>query len=493
MSSTRTIVEAVKALENGALSSVELTQEHLNRIEQRDGQLHAFLYVDRDGALEAANASDERRAEGKSLGPLDGIPISIKDVIVTKGMPTTAASKMLEGFESPYDATVVAKLKAAGAVILGKTNCDAWAHGSSTENSAYGPTKNPWDTSRVPGGSSGGSAAAVAAGMGLASIGTDTGGSVRQPASLCGVTGLKPTYGRSSRNGLIAMASSFDCPGPLTRTAEDASLILSVMSGQDPLDATSLPETFRPLPIDSTDTPLAGKTIGLPKEYFGSGLDREVEELIREALAVYERLGAELVDISLPLTKYAIATYYVVIPAEVSSNLARFDGIRYGHRSARAKTLQETYVKSRAEGFGPEAKRRIMLGTYVLSSGYYDAYYKRAMQVRTRVIDEFALAFESVDLIAGPVAPTPAFKLGEKTNDPLSMYLEDVYTVTANLAGIPGISIPAGFVETGDHQLPVGLQLLGPQLGEDVILHAAQAYQQVTDWHLQEPPQGARS
>ncbi|MBI4023074.1 Asp-tRNA(Asn)/Glu-tRNA(Gln) amidotransferase subunit GatA [Candidatus Berkelbacteria bacterium] len=508
MYSPQTISEASKLLAAKKLSAVALATGHLDRIDRLNPELNAFLYVDKQGALAAAQASDKRRAEGKSLGPLDGIPISIKDVIVTKGMPTTAGAKMLEGFESPYDATVVRRLKDAGAVILGKTNCDAWAHGTSTENSAYGPTKNPWDTSRVPGGSSGGSAAAVAAGMGLASIGTDTGGSIRQPASLSGVTGLKPTYGRASRYGLIAMASSLDCPGPITRSAEDAALILSIIAGRDPHDATSLPSETINYQLSTINLPLKGKKIGLPKEYFGEGLDAEVERVIRQALAVYQQLGAELVEISLPMTEYALAAYYIICPAEVSSNLARYDGIRYGHRSAEATSLREIYDKSRAEGFGPEAKRRIMIGTYVLSSGYYDAYYRRAMQVRTKVVDEFAQAFESVDLIAGPVSPTAAFKIGEKADDPLALYLLDVYTVTANLAGIPGISIPCGFLDEkkgvrskkqGDEshtpnsalhppRLPVGLQLLGPQLGEDVILQAAMAFQRETDFHLQDPP-----
>lgn len=483
----KTIAEASLSLAKGELSSRALTESALQAIDDHDGELHAYLHVDRDGALKAATEADERLRSGSAKGPLDGIPISVKDVIVTRGMPTTAADKLLSGYVSPYDATVVTRLKEAGAVILGKTNCDAWAHGSSTENSAYGPTKNPWDTERVPGGSSGGSAAAVAAGMGLASIGTDTGGSIRQPAALTGVTGFKPTYGRLSRYGLIAMASSLDCPGPFTRSAEDAQLLAHIMSGRDPLDATTLPaDKIHHAGVGNDPHPLKGKVIGLPKEYFAEGLDGAVGSRVREALQVLERLGAELREISLPMTQYGIAVYYVIMPAEVSSNLARFDGIRYGQRAEGAKNLAEIYLKSRAEGFGPEAKRRIMMGTYVLSSGYYDAYYQRAMQVRTKIIDEFAAAFHEVDLIAGPTTPTPAFRFGEKSNDPLAMYLSDVYTVTANLAGIPGISIPAGFAEVEGSRIPVGLQLLGPQLGDDEVLRAAIAFQRETGWHLEE-------
>jgi aspartyl-tRNA(Asn)/glutamyl-tRNA(Gln) amidotransferase subunit A len=483
----KTIAVAAKALEAGELSAVELTTTYLDAIATKDEALNAYLNVDRDGALEAAKAADERRAAGQVRGALDGIPISVKDVIVTEGIPTTAASKLLDGYVPPYDATVVQKLKDAGAVILGKTNCDAWAHGSSTENSAYGPTRNPWDTSRVPGGSSGGSAAAVAAGLGLASIGTDTGGSIRQPAALTGTTGFKPTYGRVSRYGLIAMASSLDCPGPFTRTAEDAAILMAAIAGRDPLDATSLPDAPPAVPVLDDVRPLAGKVIGVPNEFFGEGLDPRVDGLVRQALRVYERLGATLKPISLPLTKYGIAVYYIVMPAEVSSNLARFDGIRYGRRAADATSLAEVYAKTRAQGFGTEAKRRIMMGTYVLSSGYYDAYYRRAMQVRRLLIDEVRDTFGQVDFIATPTAPTPAFKFGEKTNDPLQMYLSDVYTVTANLTGNPAISIPCGFVAEDGHELPVGLQLIGDITDDENVLRAAMAYQRETDWHKKEP------
>ncbi len=533
----RTIKEAEKALEQGQTSARALTEAALTAIDERDEQLHAFLHVDREGALVAADASDIRRKEGKSIGLIDGIPISIKDVLVTKDMPSTAGDRMLEGYRSPFDATVVARLRAAGAIILGKTNCDAWAHGSSTEHSAYGPSRNPWDTTRVPGGSSGGSAVAVASGMSLAALGTDTGGSIRQPAALTGITGFKPTYGRCSRYGLIAMGSSLDCPGPLARTAEDCALLFDLMKGHDPLDATSLPNQrasrYQLLASRKTDRhgpqssklkaesySLAGRRIGIPKEYFGEGLDPAVANVVREALAVYESLGAELIDIELPLTKYGIAAYYIIMPAEVSSNLARMDGIRFGQsviasqrdlpakagwkELASIRTADDLIRANRTAGFGPEAKRRIMLGTYVLSSGYYDAYYQWAMQVRTKLFEEFRAAFREVDLIAGPTTPTPAFKLGQHTSDPLAMYLEDIYTVTANLAGLPGISIPCGFARAGisppsggvkegarGAELPVGLQLLGPQLGDESILQAAMAYQRVTDWHLSEPPLGS--
>ncbi|MBI2589921.1 Asp-tRNA(Asn)/Glu-tRNA(Gln) amidotransferase subunit GatA [Candidatus Berkelbacteria bacterium] len=500
----QTITEASKLLEEGKISSREFTEEHLERIRERDESIHAYLTVDRAGALEAASKSDERRAEGKSLGPLDGIPISIKDVIVTEGIETRAASKMLAGFVPPYDATVVARLKAAGAVILGKVNCDAWAHGSSTENSDFGPSKNPWDLGRVPGGSSGGSAAAVAAGLGLASIGTDTGGSIRQPAALCGVTGLKPTYGRLSRYGLIAMASSLDCPGPLARSAEDCALLFEVMAGRDLLDSTSLPTSPLTPYASSPDRPLAELKIGLPKEYFAEGLDSQVGAAVNQAVKTLEKLGATIIDVSLPLTPYALPAYYVIMPAEVSSNLARYDGLRYGYSEIRnpkseIRNANELIIKNRSLGFGAEAKRRIMMGTYVLSSGYYDAYYKKAMQVRTLIVEDFHQVFDQVDVLATPTSPIPAWKLGEKVNDPLQMYLADIYTVSANLAGIPGISIPCGFVtsssltgsdsvpDRGSQPLPIGLQLLGNQLDEEKILRVAIAYQRATDWHLYEP------
>lgn len=486
MISVTTIKEAADLLAAGELSAKELAEEMLERVSEQNPELNAYLSVDREGAIAAAEASDERRAEGKTLGPLDGIPLSIKDIIVTKGIETTAASKMLENWIPPYDATIVTKLKDAGAVILGKVNCDAWAHGSSTENSAFGPSKNPWDLDRVPGGSSGGSAVAVAAGLGLASIGTDTGGSIRQPAALCGITGLKPTYGRLSRYGLIAMASSLDCPGPMTRTAEDAVLLMQTMAGRDPYDSTTLPnEGIGQTAVGDQQQPLKGLRVGLPKEYFADGLSAEVSGSVQQALKQLEALGATLVEVSLPSTSAALPAYYVIMPAEVSSNLARFDGIRYGHGEPRDGTNAKSLtIANRTAGFGAEAKRRIMLGTFVLSHGYYDAYYKKAMQVRTKLIAEFDQVFQDVDIIATPTTPSTAFKFGEKTQDPLSMYLADIYTVSANLAGIPGISVPCGF---DSQNLPIGLQLLGPQLGEDAILRAAIAYQRDTDWHRKQP------
>ncbi|MCA9388157.1 Asp-tRNA(Asn)/Glu-tRNA(Gln) amidotransferase subunit GatA [Candidatus Berkelbacteria bacterium] len=485
----KTITQANEALEKGELRSIDLVNEHFDRINEHDSKIKSFLTLNKEEALAQAQASDRRRAESKSLGDLDGIPVSIKDIVAIKNLRTTASSNLLANFVPAYDATVVKKLKEAGAVILGKVNCDAWAHGSSTENSDFGPSKNPWDLERIPGGSSGGSTAAVAAGFGLASIGTDTGGSIRQPASLCGVTGLKPTYGRVSRYGLIAMASSLDCPGPITRSAEDAALMMRVIAGQDYLDSTTLPEgKFPEVNVDKDgNAPLKGLRVGLPKEYFADGLDSEVAQVVEEAIDQFKKLGAEFKEVSLPTTKNALAVYYVIMPAEVSSNLARFDGIRYGVRSEKAQNLAEIYDLSRSEGFGAEAKRRIMMGTYVLSSGYYDAYYKKAMQVRTLIIEDFHRVFDEVDLLLTPTSPTPAWKMGEKTEDPLTMYLADIYTVSANLAGIPGISVPCGFVKQDSSQLPVGLQLLGNQLDEDKILRAAIAYQQATDWHLRDP------
>ncbi len=488
-----TIAEAAKWLAAGEVSAKELAEEHLERIAEHNPTLNAYLSVDREGALAAAEASDARRAAGESLGLLDGIPLSVKDVFTTRGIETTAASKMLEGFVPAYDATIVSRLKGAGAVILGKNNCDAWAHGSSTENSDFGPSKNPWDIARVPGGSSGGSSAAVAAGLGLASLGTDTGGSIRQPAALTGTTGLKPTYGRLSRHGLIAMASSLDCPGPITRTAEDAAILLHALSAVDPMDATTLPEARFPLmAVGDQAKPLEGLRIGLPAEYFAEGLDPAVAERVQAAIRHLEMLGATIKDVSLPTTPYALAAYYIIMPAEVSSNLARYDGIRYGYRASDPKDLLDLYLASRSEGLGTEAKRRIMLGTFVLSHGYYDAYYTKAMQVRTKLIDDFTRVFGEVDILATPTTPAPAFKFGEKTADPLAMYLEDIYTVSANLAGIPGISVPCGFVERDGVPLPVGLQLLGPQLGEEAILRTAMAYQRETDWHRRVPAEFAR-
>jgi aspartyl-tRNA(Asn)/glutamyl-tRNA(Gln) amidotransferase subunit A len=408
---------------------------------------------------------------GETLPSLAGVPIGIKDVMVTKGVRTTAGSKILENFIPPYDCTVVARLEAAGAIMLGKMNCDEFAMGSSNENSAYGPVRNPRDKSRVPGGSSGGSAAAVAAGMAVATLGSDTGGSIRQPASFCGVVGLMPTYGRVSRYGLIAFASSLDHIGPLTKTVKDTAILLRVIAGHDPLDSTSVDV---PVPNYEADLakPVAGLKIGVPKEYFGEGLDEEVRAAIEAGIVKLRSAGCEIVPISLPHTKYAIPTYYVIATAEASANLARFDGVRYGHRSKDANTLSQMYRKSRDEGFGAEVKRRIMLGTYALSSGYYDAYYIKAQRVRTLLTRDFEEAFQKVDAIVTPTAPTPAFKIGEKSDDPLSMYLADIYTVTADLAGVPGISVPCGQTLSG---LPIGLQILGRHFDESTVLRVAQA------------------
>ena len=467
----------------------EKLEKIYGRIGALEPQLHALLKV-----VEVQPNSES--------GLLSGMVGTIKDVLTTKGIETTAGAKMLEGWVPPYDATVVRRLAQAGATLIGKTNCDAWAHGTSTENSYFGPTRNPWDTQRVPGGSSGGGAVAVAADYGDFSIGTDTGGSIRQPAALTGVTGLKPTYGRVSRSGLIAMASSLDCPGPMARSAAVCAQILEVIAGKDPLDATSVPgKPFAAgavtAPPKNSDRPLAGLRVGIPKEYFAEGLDSRVETAVRAGLATMEQLGASLVQVSLPRTTYALACYYIIMPAEVSSNLARFDGIRFGHSVRRSYkpevtsqklTMIEMVKQNRAEGFGAEAKRRIILGTFVLSAGYVDAYYRKALQVRTLLREDFAKAFEQVDVIATPTTPNPAFKLGEKTSDPLTMYLEDIYTVSANLVGIPGVSIPCGFIEQDAQQLPVGLQLLGPMWGEEQILRTAHFYQQATDWHTRRPP-----
>lgn len=457
------------------------------QIDATEPELHALL----------ARQVIEPTAEGS----LSGTYATVKDVIVTQGVETTAGAKMLKGWMPPYDATVVTRLKSAGATILGKNNCDAWAHGTSTENSDFGPTKNPWDTERVPGGSSGGSAAAVAAGYGDFSLGSDTGGSIRQPAAFCGVTGLKPTYGRVSRYGLIAMASSFDTIGPLARDVATAARVLEVIAGRDSRDATTVPgQQFRAAAVtqafDNPDRPLTGLRVGIPREYFADGLDPLVEQPVRAAIAQLESLGATLVELSLPSTTYAVACYYVLVPAEVSSNLARFDGIRFGH-SVRRTSGDESRItnhielvkRNRGEGFGAEAKRRIILGTFVLSAGYVDAYYKKASRVRTLLRNEFTEAFSQVDVIATPVTPGLPFKLGEHADDPLALYLQDIYTVPANLVGIPGVSVPCGFVRPADGQreLPVGLQLLGPMFGEETLLRTAHAYQQATNWHTRRP------
>ncbi|UCG71798.1 MAG: Asp-tRNA(Asn)/Glu-tRNA(Gln) amidotransferase subunit GatA [Chromatiales bacterium] len=476
-----TIAELAGQLAAGDTSSRELTEATLARIEAADADLNAFINVCAEAALAEADAADARRARGEA-GPLTGVPFAHKDIFCTRGVTTTCGSHMLENFVPPYDATVVARLKDAGLVTVGKTNMDEFAMGSSNETSYFGAVRNPWDTACTPGGSSGGSAAAVAAGLVPAATGTDTGGSIRQPAALTGVTGLKPTYGRVSRFGMIAFASSLDQAGVLALTAEDAALVLQAMAGFDPHDSTS---TDAPVAdyAASLNNELKGKRIGVPGEFFDAGLDPACEQAVRGALAEFEQLGASVVDVSLPHLGLSVPTYYIVAPAEASSNLSRFDGLRFGHRAAGAETLEELYKKTRQEGFGAEVKRRIMTGTYVLSAGYYDAYYLKAQQTRQLIADDFRQAFETVDLIAGPTTPTPAFRLGEKTDDPVQMYLNDIYTIGVNLAGLPGISVPCGFADN----LPVGLQLIGPHFGESVVLNFAHQYQQATDWHQQVP------
>ena len=469
------------ALQQGEISSVDLTQHFLDRINKHNGELNAFISVTDELALAQAKAADER-LQAKTAGPLTGIPLAHKDIFCTKGIRTSCASRMLDKFVAPYDATVVEKLNAAGMVTLGKTNMDEFAMGSSNETSFYGPVKNPWDTGRVPGGSSGGSAAAVAAGLAPVATGTDTGGSIRQPSSLCNLTGLKPTYGRISRYGMIAFASSLDQAGPMANSAEDAAWLMNVMSGFDERDSTSVEREVPDYTATLNDS-LEGLTIGLPKEYFGEGLDPKVAATVEAAIKSYEAMGAKLKEITLPNTALAVPTYYVVAPAECSSNLSRMDGVRFGHRAEDPKDLMDLYTRSRGEGFGDEVKRRIMIGTYALSAGYYDAYYIKAQQCRRLIRDDFLRAFEEVDVIMGPTATNPAFRFGEKSNDPVSMYLEDIFTINTNLAGLPGMSIPAGFVDG----LPVGLQIIGNYFDEARLLNVAHRYQQETDWHLQTP------
>ena len=463
------------------ITSVELTQAIFDRIDQFDPKLQAYLHLARESALAQARAADARRAQGEDT-PLLGIPLAIKDVICVNGLPATAGSKILEGFVPPYDATAVGRMRALGAVFLGKTNTDEFAMGSSTENSAYGVTHNPWDLERVPGGSSGGSAAAVAADLCLGAFGSDTGGSVRQPASLCGVVGVKPSYGRVSRYGLIAFASSLDQIGPLAKDVTDAAMLLRAIAGHDPLDSTSMP-TAVPDYAAHFRSDLKGVRVGVPKEYFIDGMQPEVEQAIRAAIEVLKSLGAEIREVSLPHTDYGLSVYYLIAPAEASANLARFDGVRYGLRIDRGE-LWATYRATRGLGFGPEVKRRIMIGTYALSAGYYDAYYLKAQQVRTLIKADYEAAFKEVDVIACPTSPTTAFKIGEKVADPLQMYLSDVFTLNQNLAGICGVALPCGFDGQG---LPIGLQLNGPAFGEEKILSAAYAYEQATEWHTQKP------
>ena len=477
----KTIAQLSAGLAAGEFSSEELTRAFLARIERFDPGLNAFITVTAESALAQARSADERRRQGQA-GPLTGVPIAQKDIFCTNGVRTSCGSRMLDRFLAPYDATVVEKLNAAGAVMLGKTNMDEFAMGSSNETSFYGPVRNPWDLDAVPGGSSGGSAAAVAARLTPGATGTDTGGSIRQPAALCGITGIKPTYGRVSRWGMIAYASSLDQGGPMARTAEDCALLLGAMAGFDPRDSTSVD---RPVPdyVVALGQPLAGLKIGLPKEYFGEGLDGAVARVVEAAIAEYRKLGAETVDVSLPNSQLAIPAYYVIAPAECSSNLARFDGVRYGHRCESPRNLLDLYIRSRAEGFGAEVTRRILVGTFALSAGYYDAYYLKAQQIRRLISDDFRRAFAQVDVIAGPTSPTVAFNIGEKVDDPITMYLSDIYTIAVNLAGLPGLSLPVGFVG----QRPVGLQLIGDYFAEDRLLNVAHRYQQVTDWHQRAP------
>jgi aspartyl-tRNA(Asn)/glutamyl-tRNA(Gln) amidotransferase subunit A len=464
-------------LESRRISAVELTQAVIARTKAVDPVVRAFNSADEADALAQAAASDARRAAGQARGALDGIPVGLKDVIAVAGQPLTASSRMLENFISPYDATVTTRLKQAGAVLWGRLNCDEFAMGSSTENSAFHPTSNPWDPSRVPGGSSGGSAAALAAGEAIATLGSDTGGSIRQPAALCGVVGLKPSYGLISRYGLIAYASSLDQIGPMTRTVEDTAIVLGAIAGHDERDSTS----YRAA-IPDYRAELASRRgpwrLGIPKEYFGEGLDPEIGAAVEQAIAHYRTLGCEIREVSLPHTAYCLDTYYIIATAEASSNLARYDGIRYGHRSKQAKDIVDLYFQSRAEGFGAEVKRRIILGTYVLSSGYYDAYYLRAQKVRTLIRQDFLNAYREVDALITPTSPIPAFKLGEKS-DPLAMYLCDIYTIGVNLAGLPAVSVPCGFTRA---QLPIGLQLIGQPFQEANLLAIAQAYERGHDW-----------
>ena len=470
-----------KALAAKDISSVELTRLYLDRIARLDTKLNAFISVDEEKSLAQARVADDLLAAGQA-GPLTGIPLAQKDIFCAKGWLTTCGSKMLGNFVSPYDATVIERCNAAGAVILGKTNMDEFAMGSSNESSYFGAVRNPWNMECVPGGSSGGSAAAVAALLAPAATGTDTGGSIRQPAAMCGLTGLKPTYGVVSRYGMIAFASSLDQGGPMARSAEDCALLLNTMAGFDERDSTSLDRPSENYARD-LDKPVSGLKIGLPKEFFGEGCDPKVMQRIEEAIAEYRKLGAETVEISLPNMRLAVPAYYVIAPAEASSNLSRFDGVRYGHRAPEYTDLNDMYSKTRAQGFGEEVKRRILIGTYVLSHGYYDAYYLQAQRIRRLIANDFVQAFKQCDVIMGPTSPTTAFRIGEKAADPVQMYLSDIYTIAVNLAGLPGMAVPAGFVDG----LPVGLQLIGDYFSEAKLLNVAHRYQQVTGWHLQHP------
>ncbi|MBF0184206.1 MAG: Asp-tRNA(Asn)/Glu-tRNA(Gln) amidotransferase subunit GatA [Magnetococcales bacterium] len=479
-----TLKQAADLLRQRTVSAVELTQFFLDRIVTHNPELNAFITVDAEGALTAARQADARLAAGQG-GPLTGIPLAVKDLFCTKGVRTTCASRMLANFTPPYESTVTRRLQEAGMVMLGKTNMDEFAMGSSNETSYFGPVRNPWDRSRTPGGSSGGSAAAVAAGLCVAALGTDTGGSIRQPASMTGITGLKPTYGRVSRFGMIAFASSLDQAGPMTRTVEDAALLLQAMAGHDPLDATSIDQ-----PVEDYGSLLAqdkgpqermrGLRIGIPQEYYTDGMAAAVRKSLEEAIRVFQDLGAVCQPVALPCTDYAIPTYYIIAPAEASSNLARYDGIRFGYRCEQPADLADMFARSRSEGFGAEVKRRIMLGTYVLSSGYYDAFYRKAQKVRRLIADDFQAAFTQVDLLLTPTAPETAFRIGEKNADPVKMYLSDIFTINVNLAGLPALSVPCGW---DAQNLPIGLQLIGRPLQEGTLLSAGHAFQQVTAWH----------
>ena len=478
-----TLSKAHERLKNKEITSVELTQAILDRIRGVDEKVRAFIFVTEETALAQAKAADNAIAKGR-ITPLTGIPIAIKDLICTKGLRTTCASKMLENFVPPYDATVISRLKAENAVFIGKTNMDEFAMGSSNEHSGFMVTKNPWELDHVPGGSSGGSAAAVAADMCLGALGSDTGGSIRQPASHCGIVGIKPTYGRVSRYGLVAFASSLDQIGPLGKSVADSAMILQAIAGHDSMDSTSVPVDVPDFTAGLSED-IKGTTIGIPKEFFlTNGLDPDVNNAVSEAIKTLEGLGAECVDISLPHARYAVAVYYIIAPSEASSNLARYDGVKYGLRDDSQTALLEMYRKTRSMGFGPEVKRRIILGTYALSSGYYDAYYNKASQVRTLIMEDYTKAFEKCDAVVSPVAPTPAFKIGEKSEDPLTMYLSDIYTLSANLAGVPGMSVPCGFSKTG---LPIGLQIMGKHFNEATVLKIGHHFEQATDFHNQKP------
>lgn len=477
-----TIKQLVRLLEEGKTSSVELCQDYLTRIDRLNPQLNAFITVDAERTLAEARAADVQRVE-RRCGPLTGVPIAHKDIFCAEGWLTTCGSRMLSNFVAPYDAHVISRFKMAGMPCLGKANMDEFAMGSSNETSYYGPVKNPWDMTRVPGGSSGGSAVSVAAGLAPAATATDTGGSIRQPAAMCGVTGLKPTYGVVSRFGMIAFASSLDQGGPIARTAEDCAMLLNVMAGFDERDSTSLerePEDY----TRALDRPLEGLRIGLPKEFFGDGLTGDTARAVQEAVDQFRKLGATIVEVRLPNSGLSVAAYYVIAPAEASSNLSRFDGVRYGYRTPDYSDLTDMYEKTRAEGFGAEVKRRILIGTYVLSHGYYDAYYIQAQKLRRLIAQDFAAAYQQCDVILGPTAPTTAFRLGEKANDPVQMYLSDIYTIAVNLAGLPGLSLPCGFDSQG---LPIGLQLIGDYLAEARLLNVAHQYQLATDWHARTP------